>query len=82
MADNKKDEHVHKTTVNVNAKDTPILYTDAMYVGSSEYGVMLDFAQRVGTSDQQQVVARVGMSFDHARKMIEVIQDHLEKHER
>jgi hypothetical protein len=82
MAEDTNNKHEHKMTVNINAKDTPILYTDIMYVSSSDYGVTLDFAQRVGPSEQQQVVARLGMSTEHARKMIEVIQDHLEKHER
>lgn len=72
----------NKVTLNIDAKQTPVLYTDAVYVSSSEYGVMLDFAQRVPGGDQQQVVSRLGMSVAHARKMIEVIQDHLEKHER
>jgi hypothetical protein len=67
--------------VNIDAKETPVLYCDNFFISSTNYGVTFDFAQQVGPSNQQ-VVARVGLSFDHARKIIEVIQDHLEKHER
>jgi hypothetical protein len=82
MADSKQDQETPGISVNIDGKATPILYTDTVYVGSNEFGVVLDFAQRLGPSNQQQVVGRMGMSVDHARKMIEVIQDHLEKHER
>lgn len=68
--------------INIDGTKTPVFYSDIVYVSSSEYGVVLDFAQRIGPTNQQQVVARVGMPFSHARKMIEVIQDHLETNER
>lgn len=67
--------------VNVNPLATPVLFTDSTFVSSSNYGLVLDIAQTVG-GQQHNVVARVGMSFDHAKKLIEIIQDHLEKNER
>lgn len=75
--DESKQPHLH---LNIDAKLTPILYCDNFFISSSNYGVTFDFAQQVGPNNQQ-VVSRIGLSFDHARKIIEVIQDHLEKHE-
>jgi hypothetical protein len=77
-----EEQEQKQMAINIDAKNNPVLYCDSFFVGSTEYGITFDFAQRVGPTNQQQVVARVGMSFDHARKIIEVIQDHLEKHER
>jgi hypothetical protein len=81
MADKQSPEQ-QQTSINIDAKSTPVLYSDSFFISSNEFGVTLDFAQRVGPTNQQQVVSRIGMSVEHARKMIEVIQDHLEKHER
>lgn len=81
---NKVDANSQKATTSVaidpNAK--PVLYSESVFIQSSDFGLTMDFAQRVGLSDQQFVVARIGMSFEHANKMIEVINDQLQKHER
>lgn len=82
MAKDEEKSLDQKTSVNIDAKETPVLYCDSFFVGSTDWGVTFDFAQRVGPTNQQQVVSRIGMSFEHARKVIEVIQEHLEKHER
>ncbi len=61
---------------------TPVLYTDSTFVSSSDFGLVLDVAQTISGSPQQNIVARIGMSFDHAKKLIEVVNDHLQKNER
>lgn len=68
--------------VSINPANSPVLYTDSVFVTSSEYGLVLDVAQKFPGGPQQHVVARIGMSFDHAKKLIEVINDHLQKNER
>lgn len=69
--------------VNFDPSKIQVVYTDSTFVSSSDYGLVLDVAQTVAGNHQQQfVVARIGMSFDHAKKLVEVISDHLEKHER
>ncbi len=82
MNEDNSADNPNKVSVNIDAKQTPILYTDSFFMSSNEYGLVLDFAQRVGPTSQQQVVARLGMSIAHAKKMIEAIQDHLERFER
>ncbi|MBI4032664.1 helix-turn-helix domain-containing protein [Candidatus Berkelbacteria bacterium] len=46
--------------------DSKILYCDAALTHASEFGIVFDFAQRQGPTPKQQVVARVGMSYEHA----------------
>lgn len=65
----------------VDPLKTPVLYTDSVFVNSSDFGLVLDVAQSIG-GQQQTVVARIGMSFDHAKRLVEVIKDHLQKYER
>jgi hypothetical protein len=59
----------------------PTYYTDSIFINSSDFGLVIDFARRVGP-EQHFVVTSVGMSFDHAKKLVEVLNDHLNKHER
>ncbi|CAN5422560.1 hypothetical protein BH09PAT4_BH09PAT4_02810 [soil metagenome] len=60
-----------------------VLYSDSIMVGSTDYGLTMDIAQTApGNPQQQFIVARIGMSFDHAKKLLEAINDHLQKNER
>jgi transcriptional regulator with XRE-family HTH domain len=69
------------TQVNINPLQTPVLYTDSIFVNSTDNGLVLDVAQTVG-GQQHNVVSRIGMSFDHAKKLLVALQDHIEKNER
>jgi len=69
--------------VNVDPAKVQVLYSDSIFVNSNDYGLVLDVAQNApGTAQQQFIVARIGMSFDHAKKLLEVMSDHLQKNER
>lgn len=70
----KKDPENKNININIDPTRTPILYADIAYIKSNENGVVFDFAQQIGSSDQYTVVARVGISKEHAKKLI----DHLE----
>ena len=67
MADNKQVQ----VSVNINPTTTPILYTDTIFMSTNENGVVLDVGQRVGSTNQAQVITRIGMSRDHAKKFVE-----------
>lgn len=54
--------------VDVNPENTPVLYTDTIFMSANDDGLVLDVVQRVGTSNQGKVVARIGMSKSHAKK--------------
>lgn len=61
--------------IDVNPEHTPILYTDTVFMSANEDGVVLDVCQRIGTSNQAKVVARVGMSKSHAKKFLKSLGD-------
>lgn len=56
---------------------TVVLYTDSAFVTTNEFGCTIDFAQRLGSTNKHNVVARVGMSKDHMRALIKALQDRL-----
>lgn len=67
----------NQMNVNINLDTTPILYTDNVLISGSEDGIVLDFSQKVGPTNQVRVVARVGMSREHAKKFLRVLNDQL-----
>lgn len=72
------DDDAKQLNVNVPS-DKPILYTDRVHVVSNGYGVVLNFIQGVGPNGPAQVVSRVGMSHEHAKSVLEVLQKSLDK---
>ena len=52
----------------------PILYTDTVKVVSNKFGVIINFVQSNGGDGKSIVVSRVGMSHQHAKSVIEVLQ--------
>jgi hypothetical protein len=56
--------------VEVNLDTTPILYTDSVYMTTNPDGVTLDFTQRLGSTNKMRIVSRIGMSREHAKKML------------
>lgn len=59
--------------ISINPDATPILYTDGIQMTANEDGIVLDVLQRVGNSSQQRVVARIGMSMEHAKKFAHML---------
>lgn len=55
----------------------PILYTDNCYITESQYGVVMDFAQALGPTTQQNVVARLGMSIEHAEALVKILSQRI-----
>lgn len=68
MEDKKQEEQ--KIQVNVNLDTTPILYTDNIMMTTNEDGLVLDVAQKLGSTNQMRIVSRIGMSRDHAKKFL------------
>ena len=68
MEDKNKKENSQQ--VNLNLDTTPILYTDNVFMTANPDGVVLDVAQRVGSTNQIRIVSRIGMSRDHAKKFV------------
>lgn len=63
-------QKLSKIEVNLDPDVTPVLYTDNVLMTVNEDGVVLDIGQKVGSTNSMQIVARVGMSKIHARKLV------------
>jgi len=65
-------EEKKKPGIQVNLpSNVTILYSDSTFLTINQYGIVLDFAQRAGPTNQQNIVARIGMSTDHAKILVE-----------
>lgn len=54
-----------------------VLYTDSVFLTTNDYGIIFDFAQSVGPTNQQNVISRLGMSKDHAKALLKVLAEKL-----
>lgn len=54
--------------------DARIVYTDMARVSNNKYGVTINFLQSDGIGDKPLAVSRVGMSHEHAQKLIKVLE--------
>lgn len=61
--------------------DNRIVYTDSMHATVNDHGVTIQFFQSGPTGQQPNAVSRVGMSREHAEKVIEVLQNTLNQHD-
>lgn len=71
---NKPEPTAQDMNFNVDPARTPVLYADSIYIKSNENGVGLDFAQQIGPSNQFNIVARIGLSKEHARRLIDQLE--------
>jgi hypothetical protein len=65
-----KQEEKTAIQVDINLDTTPILYTDNILMSTNQEGVVLDIAQKLGPSNKVRIVSRVGMSREHAKKLV------------
>lgn len=66
-----------KNTVMVMPLDVRIAYTDMAHVVVNNHGVVINFMQTSGPNNQPLVVSRLGMSKEHAKSVIELLQQTL-----
>lgn len=69
-----------KSGVLVMAIDPRVMYSDGVQVGANASGVVISFAQNIG-AQQPLITARVGMSREQARTVINVLQGALDRSE-
>lgn len=73
-----KETDTNKPGALVMPTEARIAYTDIVYTVANQYGLVINFMQENGPAGQPLIVSRVGMSKDHARSMIQVLQQALE----
>lgn len=59
--------------------DVRVVYTDLVHVMANDYGIVMNFMQTAGPSNQPLAVARVGMSREHAKSIVELLTKTLEQ---
>jgi len=73
--------HLETVAIGLTIQDPRIIYTDMVQVMANNYGVILNFMQGAGQGSQPLAVARVGMSKEHARSIIALLQQTLDQAE-
>lgn len=63
-----------------SADDNRVLFTDIVDIVVNKYGVIMNFMQ-TGPASSSQPVARVGMSREHAKSILQILQTTLSKTE-
>ncbi len=76
---NKTDESINSheqgaQQVLVLPMDVRVVYTDMAHVVSNKFGVTINFLQSDGIGGQPLAVSRVGMSREHAQKLLTILQ--------
>lgn len=73
------DEHGNaQSSVMVMPLDARIVYTDMVHVMVNNYGVVINFMQGAGPDNKPLAVSRIGMSKDHAKSVLKVLQETLD----
>lgn len=75
------DEKKNELEININLDTTPVLYTDNVIMTTNEDGVVLDICQKIGNTNKARIVARVGMSKEHAKKFLKKLAQLLDQSE-
>jgi len=57
----------------------PVLFSDSIGVTSSPFGLVFDFGQRVGPTNQVNIVARVGLSKEHGEALLKVLSEKIKE---
>lgn len=68
------DQQMMKQALIVMPMDTRIVYTDTVHVMVNNYGVVMNFMQGGGANSQPLSIARIGMSKEHAKSVLELLQ--------
>lgn len=74
----KSSDNFIETEVKKASQNLPnIVYTDMVHVIVNNYGVVMEFMQRGTSDDQPMAVSRVGMSKEHAKSVIDMLEKSL-----
>jgi hypothetical protein len=57
-----------------SANSNPIVFTDVVDIMVNNYGVVMNFMQSSGPNVKPNTVARIGMSREHAKSVLQILQ--------
>ena len=63
----------------VPMNDIRIIYTDIVNVTANNHGVIINFMQSLGNSGTPMAISRVGMSIEHASKLLKALNETVTK---
>ncbi|HET9850188.1 MAG TPA: helix-turn-helix transcriptional regulator [Candidatus Saccharimonadales bacterium] len=69
-----KNSASHQAGDNKDASQPKILFTDIVDVTVNNYGVVMNFMQGAGSGAKAESIARVGMSREHAKSVLQILQ--------
>jgi transcriptional regulator with XRE-family HTH domain len=58
----------------LSTSENPILFTDVVDIMVNNYGVVMNFMQSGGANAKPKSVAKVGMSREHAKSVLQILQ--------
>lgn len=73
-----KNQNSNEAQVSVPT-NTPILYCDSIFITKSDFGLVFDFAQKLGPTNKHTVVSRIGMSKEHAEAFLRILADQIKE---
>jgi DNA-binding XRE family transcriptional regulator len=76
------DDMLMKQIIMLMPSDNKTIYTDGMQATINDNGVVMQFMQQTKPGGQQVPVAKVGMSRQHAERIIKVLQDTMREYDR
>ena len=79
FSNNDNDKLTVRKSVVATQQESTIVYTDLVQVMVNNFGVVVNFLQSAGMSEKPLAVSRIGMSKEHARSVIDVLQRTLDQ---
>jgi len=70
MDNSKSQNQAQNLDININLDTTPVLFTDKILMTTNEDGLILNVIQHILTTNKVRVVTRIGMSRNHAKKLL------------
>jgi len=65
--------------IGLSIQDPRIIYTDMVQIMANDHGVIMNFMQGAGQGKQPLAASRVGMSKEHARSVLKMLQKTLDE---
>lgn len=75
------DDGSDRPPVIVMPMDVRIVYTDMVHLTANDFGVVMNFMQTGGPSGKPLAISRIGMSREHAKSVLELLQKTLAQSE-
>ncbi len=73
---------VEHAVIGLSIQDPRVIYTDMVQIMANDHGVIMNFMQGAGSGKQPLAASRVGMSKEHARSVLKMLEKTLDEADR